>query len=106
GARLAHPGVIDAHVLASRDFERVVVAAEIDREPAVARRLAADRAVAEVERIGMARAHAKAHRAAVTGTLQPHDASPPQTSGTSRIRRRSPRRRDALEDDPIGDPER
>jgi hypothetical protein len=45
--------MVDADVLAAFDLERVVVAAEIDRKAAAARGLAADRAVAEVERIGV-----------------------------------------------------
>jgi hypothetical protein len=55
-----------------------MIAAQIDRETAAARCLAADRAVAEVERIGVTRAQAEPHGAAVTGALQQHDIVSPK----------------------------
>ena len=52
-ARTPQLGPVDPEVFAALDGEGLVGAADVDRETAAARRLAADRAVAEVEGIGV-----------------------------------------------------
>src|SRR5690606_20286312 len=54
------------------DAEAGVIGAQVDGVAATARRLAADRAIAAHERIGLMRFNAEAHRAAMTGTLEFH----------------------------------
>ena len=67
-ANLANPivhvedGVEAPDVLLAFDLQRPRLGPDVDREPARARRLPADRAVAEVERIGMRRLDGEAHR--------------------------------------------
>ena len=55
---VAEPGAVDAEVFAPADLERRKHAAEVDREAAAARGLAADRAVAAHERHRLVRLHA------------------------------------------------
>src|SRR5687767_14273321 len=64
--------LIDAKVLLALDRERLARTAEVDGEAAAARGFPANRAVAEVERVGMRRLQRKSHRAARTRSFQPH----------------------------------
>ena len=64
--------LVDAKVFASLDLEGLVGAAQVDREAATSRGLPTDRAVTEVEGVGVPGLQAESKRTAVTGTLEPH----------------------------------
>ena len=69
GRAVVHPGVVALDVLGAGHLQRVRQRTEVDRE-AAAGGLAADRAVAEVERIGVRRLDREAHRAAVARAFE------------------------------------
>src|SRR5262245_13731082 len=70
--RVFHFRAIDLQRLFAGDLHRLEIAAEIDRIPAAALRLAADAAIAALIRVGMARAQAEAHGAAMARTFEQH----------------------------------
>src|SRR5262249_20240711 len=71
-AAAVHARAVVGEVLASGDLQALRRAHEVDRVAAAARRLVADRAVAEVERVGRVALCREAHRAAMAGALELH----------------------------------
>src|SRR5262247_1350464 len=72
-ARIPNHRLIDADVLSALDRERLVRTPEIDREAAATPGFSADRAVAEIERVGVLRLQAEPNCAAMTRAFQVHD---------------------------------
>ncbi|CAI8848691.1 hypothetical protein EMIT051CA3_21010 [Pseudomonas chlororaphis] len=72
-ARFPEQRVVDRDVLAAADFQAGGIAAEVDRIPAAALGLAADRAVAALIRVGVGAVQAEVDSAAMAGTFELHD---------------------------------
>ncbi len=74
-ARVLDHCLVDAQILAPLDRERLMRAAEIDGETTASRSLSANRAVAQVEGVGMRRLQGEPNRTTVAGTVELHDLS-------------------------------
>ena len=83
-ALVVQDGVEGADVLRALDLQARRLGAEVDGEAAAAGGLAADRAVAEHEGIGVRRLHAEAHGAAVAGSFEVHGRLTPAAAGRCR----------------------
>jgi len=70
--RIGQPRPIDAEMFTPIDLERAIVATQIDGEAAATCRLAADRAIAAHERIGLCGFEREPHGLTVTGTFELH----------------------------------
>ena len=64
--------LVDPEIVFAFDREGLVRAAEVDGEAAAARGLSADRAVAEVERVGVRRLQRESDGAAMARTFELH----------------------------------
>jgi hypothetical protein len=65
--------LVDTQVLAPLDRERLMYTADIDGEATTSRSLSADRAVAEVEGVGMGRLQSESNGAALARTIELHN---------------------------------
>src|SRR5690606_15016838 len=72
GAGLAQLGVIDRDMFAPAHLQTARIAGQIDRVAASALRLATDRAITALIRIGMGAGERERHCAAVTRTFELH----------------------------------
>ena len=68
--------LVDPQVLAPLDRKRLMCAADVDSEAAASRGLSADRAVAEIEGVGMRRLQSESNCTAVARTIELHSDAP------------------------------